>query len=87
MSRSVWKNNFIHHTLLKKKIKKNLQVWSRSSVIPSNLENKKVFIHFGNNFRPMYIKKEHIGFKFGEFAYTRKKNFNRTKKYLKKKKK
>jgi len=84
MSRSAWKNDFIHPPLFKKK-KKVIIVWSRASVIPSNLENKKVLIHFGNGFRSFFVKKEHVGFKFGEFAYTRKKNLNYLKKNIKKK--
>jgi small subunit ribosomal protein S19 len=87
MSRSRWKGYFIHHVLLKNNKKKQIKIWSRSSVIPAKLENRKVLIHFGNGFRPMYIKQEHIGFKFGEFAYTRKKNLNRYKRDIKKKKK
>jgi ribosomal protein S19 len=70
--------------LLKTK-KNNIIVWSRNSVIPARLENKKVSIYFGNGFRKMIIRREHIGLKFGELAYTRKKNGNRFKKITKKK--
>jgi small subunit ribosomal protein S19 len=85
MSRSSWKGSYVHYSILKcKKIKIN--IWSRSSVIPSSLINKTVLIHFGNAFRKLYVKQEHIGFKFGEFAYTRKKNLNAIKKSKKSKK-
>lgn len=70
MSRSNWKSNFISKSILKKTLKK---VWARSSVIPFSYLNKKVFVHTGKEFRPLFITQDKIGFKFGEFAYTRKK--------------
>jgi small subunit ribosomal protein S19 len=84
MSRSKWKGVFIAKNILKRPIKKNIKIWSRTSTITSAYLNKRVFIHTGNYFRLAQINKNHIGLKFGEFAFTRKK---RTKKFLKKKQK
>lgn len=78
MSRSSWKGPFIEKSLYKKYInktvskKKHLQIWSRSSFIPSFLLNKRILVHNGNSFRHVSITREKIGFKFGEFSYTRK---------------
>jgi small subunit ribosomal protein S19 len=70
MSRSGWKGNYVSKSILKKAVKK---VWSRNSTIPYYYLNKKVSIHTGKEFRSLFITEDKIGFKFGEFAYTRKK--------------
>ncbi len=54
-------------------LKKKIYIYSRNSVITSIFINKRVFIHNGLTFIPVYIKETMIGFKFGEFAYTRQK--------------
>jgi small subunit ribosomal protein S19 len=72
MSRSLWKGNFIDSSILKlNKYKK--KIWSRGSTIPSFLIGEHVFIYLGNGFQKILITKEKVGFKFGAFAYTRKK--------------
>lgn len=70
MSRSKWKSPFIHFKLLSKKLKKN-KIWCRSSVIPNFLIGSFVFIHRGNSFKKIFITREKIGFKFGEYSNTR----------------
>lgn len=52
-------------------IKKKIYIYNRNSVITSIFINKRVFIHNGKIFIPVVIKQTMIGFKFGEFAYTR----------------
>ena len=77
MSRSKWKGLFIEKSIisLTKKIKKKkLKVYSRSSSIPNFLINKFILIYDGKEFRKSYITREKVGYKFGEFAYSRKKN-------------
>ena len=76
MSRSKWKRNFVCKFLLKKCIKsiKNTKIWSRQSSIPAKLVGSCVFIHNGKEFRKVFINKDKVGFKFGEFAFTRKYN-------------
>jgi ribosomal protein S19 len=90
MSRAKWKGLFIEKSilLLNKKIiinKKKLKIYSRSSCIPSFLINKFVLIYDGKDLRKCYINREKVGYKFGEFSYSRKKNG--VKKKLKKNKK
>jgi ribosomal protein S19 len=87
MSRAKWKGPFMDcHTLIKKKIYPNL--WLRSSVIPNRLVNTIVSVHNGKEFRRVIITKEKIGFKLGEFSFTRKLQLKavKTKKSPKKKK-
>jgi small subunit ribosomal protein S19 len=76
MSRSKWKGLFIEKSIiqLNKKKKRKLKTYSRSSCIPSFLINKFILIYDGKEFRKCYINREKIGFKFGEFSYSRKKN-------------
>ena len=79
MSLSKWKVLFIEKSIisLSKKIKNNkkkLKVYSRSSSIPNFLINKFILIYDGKEFRKSYITREKVGYKFGEFAYSRKKN-------------
>lgn len=73
MSRSVWKGPFQEKKILKLTIKprKRLQIWSRASIISSTFIKKLVFIHTGNNFRKLFITRNHVGYKFGEFTNTR----------------
>lgn len=54
-------------------INKNIYIYSRNSIITSTFINKRVFIHNGIIFIPVFIKQTMVGFKFGEFAYTRQK--------------
>lgn len=85
MSRSKWKGVFLSKFLLKKDNilkNRNIYIWNRNSTIPYFLKGKYVLIHNGNQFIRTFITRERIGFKFGEFAYTRK----HTKKTDKKKK-
>jgi len=71
MSRSNWKNNFMDYSILKLKNNKKILIWSRRSVIPTCFLNKTVFVHNGKSFKKIFINREKIGFKFGEFAPTR----------------
>lgn len=82
MSRSKWKGSFLNKFILKSK--NYIKIWSRSSTISKTFLNKKVSIYNGRTFIPLFIKENHLGFKFGEFAFTRKyiKKLN-TKKSLK----
>ena len=71
MSRSKWKGHFVD-TSFNGVIKKNLKVWSRRSTIPFNFIGMYVLVHNGKEFRKVYITREKVGLKFGEFAFTRK---------------
>ena len=88
MSRSNWKGSFIQKSVLNlKKSKKKLKIYSRSSCIPSFLLNEFVLIYDGKEFRKCYINREKIGYKFGEFSFSRKKRNVKTKSNKKKTKK
>jgi small subunit ribosomal protein S19 len=81
MTRSIWKGNFISKSLLRssfeKKIQKDIEnkrtykIWNRNSCIPYFLVNKTVLVHTGKEFKQIFINRGKVGFKFGEFAYTR----------------
>ena len=72
MNRSLWKGPFIDASLLKKDVSKIQKTWSRSSTIPSSLIGKTVLVHTGKEFKRILIDREKVGFKFGEFSFTRK---------------
>jgi ribosomal protein S19 len=91
MSKSKWKPKFMHKSIAKLAYKKGKKlVWSRASVIPSYLIGTMVLVHSGNAFKNMYITAEKVGYKFGEFVFTRKRYVpkaqkNQLKKGIKKK--
>ena len=76
MSRSVWKGPFVDPILLKSSFRNKKStfkhVWSRSSVIPFSLLGQSVLVHNGKLFKKIFITREKIGYKFGEFAFTKK---------------
>lgn len=72
MNRSLWKGPFIDVSLLKKDLSKIQKTWSRSSTIPSSLIGKTVLVYTGKEFKRILINREKVGFKFGEFSFTRK---------------
>lgn len=77
MSRAKWKFNYIAKSILKKvshiaDTNQQFVVFERNSTIPSTFVNKDVLIHWGKDFKKVTITRNHIGFKFGEFAITRK---------------
>jgi len=92
MGRASWKGSFVEKFALNKlNVKSNsnyFNIWSRRSVIPSNFISKKVFVYTGNRFKPVFVTRDKIGFKFGEFCMTRNANIKKEikKKKLKKKK-
>jgi small subunit ribosomal protein S19 len=48
------------------------KIWSRRSVILPQFVGLTFQVHNGNRFLPVRITEEMIGFRFGEFAPTRK---------------
>ena len=71
MSRVKWKGPFLANFFFKKKIKNYKKIWSRTSMIPSFLIGQTVLVYSGQKFRKVYISREKVGFKFGEFCFTR----------------
>lgn len=69
MGRSKWKAKYIEKDLFLKPIK---NLWQRNVVIPYSLINKKIFIYNGQEHIKVYVSREKVGYKFGEFSFTRK---------------
>ena len=87
-----WKSFFVQNSLLQKVSglvtkKKNFSVktWSRSSTIISDFVGCRFRVHNGKDFVPILITPEMVGFKLGEFAFTRAKYEYKKKKKGKKK--
>jgi len=81
MARPRWKLLYFSKTIWKRVIyvKKGRpirryfkDIYERSSNIPKCLKFLFVRIHKGANYRKMWCMPYHEGFKFGEFAFTRK---------------
>ncbi len=81
MKRAKWKGPFIKNTLFRNLAKQNHKIWSRNSTIPLFFKDKKVLIYSGKTFVPTKITRSKVGFKFGQFCYSRRLIF---KKQLKK---
>jgi small subunit ribosomal protein S19 len=73
MSRSIWKGLYCNIKINKKNFenKKRIEIWSRQSSIPYFLLNKTVFVYNGKTFKKLIITREKLGYKFGEFAFTK----------------
>jgi len=71
LSKSLWRdiflitNNEIHKS-------KDRFIYDRSSSIPFTFTNLKLHVYKGNKFQKVFINKWMVGFKFGEFTWTRK---------------
>jgi small subunit ribosomal protein S19 len=73
MSRSNWKGPFLDRFLICHQKKKNsVKIWSRRSVIASQMLGQTVLVHNGKEFKRIVVTREKLGFKYGEFAFTRK---------------
>jgi small subunit ribosomal protein S19 len=72
MSRSIWKGPFLDRFLISKKKKNSAKIWSRRSVISSQMLGQTVLVHNGKEFKRILITREKLGFKYGEFSFTRK---------------
>ncbi len=78
MSRSVKKGPFFNFKLLKKinrllflKSKKVIKTWSRNTVILPIFIGFTILVHNGKKNIPIFINKEMVGHKLGEFSFTR----------------
>jgi small subunit ribosomal protein S19 len=91
MTRSLYKGPFYAVSLLTQVCKslnkkKVIKVWSRSSVILPEFLGFKFEIYNGKRFIVLTVTEDMIGYKFGEFALTRKILVHKTKKMIKNKK-
>lgn len=75
MGRAAWKGIFLDKFALNKLNAKSnskyFNIWARRSIISSNFISKKMFVYTGNRFKPVFITRDKIGYKFGEFCGTR----------------
>lgn len=55
-----------------KSLKTIIRTWSRKSTILPEFVGCRVQVHNGKDFWEFQIQEDHIGHKFGEFAFTRK---------------
>lgn len=80
MTRSLWKGPFSNDRILKQVYKnrnhKNsydfIKVWSRNSVIFPCFVGLSFEVYNGKKFSLILVKQNMVGFKFGEFVFTRK---------------
>lgn len=72
MSRK-WKASHTSKHLICKKIleRKKIIIWTKNTTIPEILKNKTVFIYNGKILKRLVISREKVGYKFGEFIFTR----------------
>lgn len=78
MTRSVWKGPFVDGYLLKKADaqrasgrKDAIKTWSRRSTILPQFVDLTFAVHNGKKFIPVFVTKDMIGRKLGEFSPTR----------------
>ncbi len=78
MSRSLKKGPYVDTKLLakivemnKKRKKRVLKTWSRSSTIFPEMVGHTIAVHDGRKHVPIYITEDMVGHKLGEFAPTR----------------
>jgi ribosomal protein S19 len=68
MSRSIWKFQCIPATL--KKLKR--KIWDRDLAITNDLVGLNLLVYNGSQFFKIKVDAPKVGYKFGEFIYTRK---------------
>jgi ribosomal protein S19 len=74
MIRITWKGPYISENIYYNTLdKKEILQCSRNVIITPNLIGFSFLIHNGKNFLKIKITEEMIGYKFGEFSFTRKK--------------
>lgn len=74
--RSVWKGNYL---------KFNKKYISKASVIIDNFFHRKFLIYNGQEMKSFLVEKQQLGYRFGEFLFTRKVGVVHKKKLIKNK--
>lgn len=76
MNRSIWKpsyvNYFLINKILKNKKRMTIRTRSRSSTILQAFIGMTFFVYTGYKYIRLTITRKMVGYKFGEFAFTRK---------------
>lgn len=90
MVRSIWKGPFVEKKTLEvlNKLKKTRSIYTmdRKSNIVSSFIDRTFYIHNGHRYYRLQVNKEHLGFKLGNFSFTKKRCVYRNKKKSKKNK-
>jgi small subunit ribosomal protein S19 len=71
MKRSRWKGKYICKSFFRKNTAQNL-FFCRNSIITGSLIDKNLKIYNGFLYKKVFVSLEKIGYKFGDFALTRK---------------
>ena len=78
MSRSTKKGPYIDQKLLRKVLnqkqtgdKTPIKTWARASQIPPEFVGHTLAIHNGRIFIPVFITEAMVGYRLGEFSFTR----------------
>jgi small subunit ribosomal protein S19 len=78
MARSLKKGPYVFYKLERKvqkqmesKKKSVIKTWSRASMITPDFVGQTIAVHNGRQFVPVYITKNMVGHKLGEFSPTR----------------
>lgn len=73
VKRSKWKLPYISSIFFKKRFLKNAQflIQKRNSIIPKKFLGKRFKIHNGQWYKSKDIINDVIGYKYGEFSFTR----------------
>jgi ribosomal protein S19 len=78
MSKSKWKGPFITNNLVFKIFNKensskhwNRKIWNRNLTVSNAFVEKGVYIHNGKIFKRIFITRDKLGFKVGDFSFSR----------------
>jgi ribosomal protein S19 len=71
MSRSKWKGNILNFQNISNKIKKPIKIWKSNIVITKNSIGKTFLTYTGSIFKKFTVDRQKVGFKVGEFRFTR----------------
>jgi small subunit ribosomal protein S19 len=76
MTRSLWKyphtSPKLEQQALQNRLKQPLKTYERSATITLELIGTAIKVHNGNRFVTLNVTENHVGFKLGQFALTKK---------------
>jgi ribosomal protein S19 len=65
-------NSKLHNSYFRQKITLKSKIWARNNLILSTDIGKNFYVYNGKEFKKIFITREKVGFKFGNFCSTRK---------------